>query len=49
MWDDTYLTVLGTQRLRQLRELLARSNPEVIMPLTPDNPIVAGSHPDARA
>lgn len=33
IWDDTYLAVLGKQDLRQLRELLARSNPEVIMPL----------------
>ncbi|CCM02934.1 uncharacterized protein FIBRA_05049 [Fibroporia radiculosa] len=32
-WDDTYLAVLGTQDIRQLRELLARSKPDVIMPL----------------
>lgn len=31
-WDDTYLAVLSTQDLKQLRELLARSNPEIIMP-----------------
>lgn len=31
-WDDTYLAVLGTQDLKQLRELLARSSPDVIMP-----------------
>jgi len=38
-WDDTYLSVLGTQDLRQLRELLARSNPEVIMPLKGQPPL----------
>lgn len=49
MWDDTYLTMLGTQDLRQLRELLARSNPEVVMPLKEQSPFVTGGHPDARA
>ena len=39
MWDDTYLAVLGTQDLRQLRELLARSNPEAIMPLKGNPPL----------
>jgi hypothetical protein len=39
MWDDTYLAVLGTQDLRQLRELLARSNPEIIMPLKGQSPL----------
>ncbi|SRR6266404_2696408 len=38
-WDDTYLAVLGTQDIRQLRELLARSNPEVIMPLKGSPPL----------
>lgn len=38
-WDDTYLAVLGTQDTRQLRELLARSNPEVIMPLGGGGPL----------
>ncbi|KAI0306774.1 hypothetical protein B0F90DRAFT_1808391 [Multifurca ochricompacta] len=38
-WDDTYLAVLGTQDLRQLRELLARSNPEVVMPLKGSSPL----------
>ncbi|KZT26482.1 hypothetical protein NEOLEDRAFT_1131976 [Neolentinus lepideus HHB14362 ss-1] len=38
-WDDTYLAVLGTQDPRQLRELLARSNPEIIMPLTGPSPL----------
>ena len=38
-WDDTYLAVLGTQDLRQLRELLARSNPELIMPLNGPSPL----------
>ncbi|KAI0047956.1 hypothetical protein FA95DRAFT_1678664 [Auriscalpium vulgare] len=38
-WDDTYLAVLGTQDLRQLRELLARSNPELIMPLNGPPPL----------
>jgi hypothetical protein len=39
MWDDTYLAVLGTQDLRPLRELLARSNPEVVMPLKGQSPL----------
>ncbi|KZT69035.1 hypothetical protein DAEQUDRAFT_757242 [Daedalea quercina L-15889] len=38
-WDDTYLAVLGTQDVRQLRELLARSNPEVVMPLKGSGPL----------
>ncbi|GBE82365.1 hypothetical protein SCP_0407490 [Sparassis crispa] len=38
-WDDTYLAVLGTQDIRQLRELLARSNPDVIMPLNGPSPL----------
>lgn len=38
-WDDTYLAVLGMQDTRQLRELLARSNPEVIMPLKGSPPL----------
>jgi hypothetical protein len=38
-WDDTYLAVLGTQDPQQLRELLARSNPEVVMPLTGNGPL----------
>jgi hypothetical protein len=39
MWDDTYLAVLGTQDLRPLRELLARSNPEIVMPLKGPSPL----------
>jgi hypothetical protein len=31
MWDDTYLTMLGTQDLRQLCELRVGSNPETGM------------------
>ena len=38
-WDESYLAVLSTQDLRQLRELLARSNPEVIMPLNSAPPL----------
>jgi hypothetical protein len=38
-WDETYVEVLGTQDPRQLRELLARSNPEVIMPLNAHGPL----------
>ena len=38
-WDDTYLAVLGTQDPRQLRELLSRSNPEVVMPLKGPSPL----------
>ncbi|THV07877.1 hypothetical protein K435DRAFT_772233 [Dendrothele bispora CBS 962.96] len=32
-WDEVYLSVLHTQDISKLRELLARTNPEVIMPL----------------
>lgn len=32
-WENAYLEVLTTQNLEQLRELLARSNPDIIMPL----------------
>ena len=38
-WDETYLAVLGTQDTRQLRELLARSPPEVIMPSNAPSPL----------
>ncbi|EJD05746.1 uncharacterized protein FOMMEDRAFT_153084 [Fomitiporia mediterranea MF3/22] len=38
-WDDTYLAVLSTQDLKQLRELLARSNPEIIMPSSGPGPL----------
>ncbi|KII88712.1 hypothetical protein PLICRDRAFT_110617 [Plicaturopsis crispa FD-325 SS-3] len=38
-WDDTYLAVLGSQDSRQLRELLSRSNPEVVMPLNGPSPL----------
>ncbi|KAI6043065.1 hypothetical protein EDC04DRAFT_2866440 [Pisolithus marmoratus] len=38
-WDDTYLSVLATQDAKQLRELLARSNPEVVMPLNVPGPL----------
>ncbi|KAI0340485.1 hypothetical protein BDW22DRAFT_1485930 [Trametopsis cervina] len=38
-WDDTYLAVLGSQDTRQLRELLARSNPDSIMPLGGGGPL----------
>lgn len=38
-WDDTYLAVLGSQDTRQLRELLARSNPDAIMPLNGGGPL----------
>lgn len=38
-WDESYLAVLGTQDLRQLRELLARSNPEMVMPLNGAPPL----------
>lgn len=38
-WDETYLAVLGTQDARQLRELLARSNPEIVMPLNGPGPL----------
>lgn len=38
-WDDTYLAVLGSQDTRQLRELLARSNPEIVMPSSGTGPL----------
>lgn len=38
-WDDTYLAVLGTQDIRQLRELLAQSNPDVVMPSNGPSPL----------
>ncbi|KAI0093935.1 hypothetical protein BDY19DRAFT_881333 [Irpex rosettiformis] len=38
-WDDTYLAVLGSQDSRQLRELLARSNPDTIMPMSGGGPL----------
>lgn len=38
-WDDTYLSVLSTQDPKQLRELLARSNPEIVMPLSGPGPL----------
>lgn len=38
-WDDTYLAVLGSQDTRQLRELLARSNPEIVMPSGSSGPL----------
>ena len=33
------MSVLGNQDLRQLRELLARSNPEVILPSSGKGPL----------
>ena len=38
-WDESYLTVLSANNWRQLRELLARSNPEVVMPLSSTPPL----------
>ena len=38
-WDETYLATLGMQDPRKLRELLARSSPEVIMPLNGAGPL----------
>ncbi|RPD65999.1 hypothetical protein L226DRAFT_550158 [Lentinus tigrinus ALCF2SS1-7] len=38
-WDDAYLAVLGSQDIRQLRELLSRSNPEIVMPLNAPTPL----------
>ncbi|KAI6133904.1 hypothetical protein EDD17DRAFT_1869657 [Pisolithus thermaeus] len=38
-WDDRYLSVLSTQDSKQLHELLARSSPEVIMPLNGPEPL----------
>jgi hypothetical protein len=33
-WDEIYLGVLHTQEPSKLRDLLAHSNPDVIMPLS---------------
>ena len=38
-WDESYINVLGTQDFRQLRDLLARSNPEIVMPLNAHGPL----------
>ena len=38
-WDEMYLAVLGSQDSRQLRELLGRSNPEIVMPLNGPGPL----------
>ncbi|KAG1723886.1 hypothetical protein EDB19DRAFT_1897994 [Suillus lakei] len=38
-WEDTYMAVLGTQDPKQLRELLARSSPEVVMPMDRKGPL----------
>lgn len=38
-WDESYLAVLSSQDLRQLRDLLGRSNPEVVMPLNSAPPL----------
>ncbi|CAL1704309.1 unnamed protein product [Somion occarium] len=38
-WDDMYLQVLASQDSRQLRELLARSNPDVVMPMNGPSPL----------
>ncbi|EIW85394.1 hypothetical protein CONPUDRAFT_118217 [Coniophora puteana RWD-64-598 SS2] len=38
-WDDTFLHVLGSQDSKQLREVLARSNPEIIMPMNGVGPL----------
>ncbi|KAI0079997.1 hypothetical protein K474DRAFT_440600 [Panus rudis PR-1116 ss-1] len=38
-WDDMYLAVLGSQDSMQLRELLARSDPNVVMPLNGTSPL----------
>jgi len=38
-WDETYLAVLGKQDSRQLRDLLSRSNPDVVMPLNESGPL----------
>ncbi|KAF8527056.1 hypothetical protein JB92DRAFT_2699369 [Gautieria morchelliformis] len=38
-WEEVFMSVLGGQDLRQLRELLARSNPEVILPSNGKGPL----------
>ena len=38
-WEEVFMSVLGGQDLRQLRELLARSNPEVILPSSGKGPL----------
>ncbi|VDB99466.1 unnamed protein product [Peniophora sp. CBMAI 1063] len=37
-WDETYMNVLQAQDARALRELLARSPPDALMPLSPNAP-----------
>ncbi|KZV64468.1 hypothetical protein PENSPDRAFT_588327 [Peniophora sp. CONT] len=37
-WDETYMNVLQSQDARALRELLARSPPDALMPLSPNAP-----------
>ena len=38
-WEEIFMSVLGGQDMRQLRELLARSNPEVILPSSGKGPL----------
>ncbi|EJD53266.1 hypothetical protein AURDEDRAFT_81612 [Auricularia subglabra TFB-10046 SS5] len=38
-WDETYIAVLASQDSGQLRDLLARSNPDVVMPLDSHIPL----------
>ncbi|KAH7107770.1 hypothetical protein BKA62DRAFT_684399 [Auriculariales sp. MPI-PUGE-AT-0066] len=38
-WDDVYMSVLGKNDLNALRDLLSRSDPEVIMPLNGHVPL----------
>ena len=38
-WDDKYLTVLRSQDVKELRDLLSVSNPDVIMPTSGVGPL----------
>lgn len=38
-YEELFMTVLGSQDMRQLRELLARSSPEVILPASGKSPL----------
>lgn len=38
-WDVTFRTILNTQNPRQIRETLARSNPDILLPLAKISPL----------
>jgi hypothetical protein len=38
-WDDTYTTALETKNQKLVEGLLARTNPEIVMPLDSNGPL----------